>query len=198
MDFDKVVEKRRSIRSFKDKTVSWKLVLEAIDSALQVPCAGNDLPMNFIVVEDPEKIERLAKASDQLWMNEAPILVAVVSDDSQLESQYGDRGRVYSRQQAGASIQTLLLKLTDLELSACWVGSYDDYDVRFILEIPDNVQIEALIPIGYQSSSAKNDTKPRKKKLDSILRWESFKIKRRQPMFQERKGIVNKDSLPNA
>lgn len=196
MDFDKVIEKRKSIRSFKNKPVSWKTVIEVIDSAIQGPAAGNDLPLKFIIVEDPNTIERLAKASEQTWISEAPILVAVVSDDTLLEKQYGDKGRVYCRQQSGAAIMTLLLKITDLDLSACWVGSYSDYDVKFILEIPDSWQIEALIPIGYESSSPKNKSKVRKRAIEKYLKWESFKNSRRPTMFKERQGLTNKDTFP--
>ena len=47
---------------------------------------------------------------------------------------HGERGRIYARQQAGAAINTLLLKLTDLGLQSCWVGSYDDEKIRELLE----------------------------------------------------------------
>ena len=41
MDLVNAVEKRRSIRKFKNKRVKWADVLEAIDYALKAPLAGN-------------------------------------------------------------------------------------------------------------------------------------------------------------
>ena len=171
MEFDSLVKKRKSVREFIRKRASWKLVLEAIDSANQGPFAGNFNPLKFLIVEDKETIDLISKECDQLWISQVSILVLVLSDDTQLEEIYGDRGRVYSRQQAGAAIQTMLLKITDLGLATCWVGSYNDETIKQKLKIPEHVQIEAILPIGYENTKIKSDKKD-KKALDTILYWE--------------------------
>lgn len=185
MDFDKVVEKRRSIRSFKGNVVSWKDVLLAIDSARQSPAAGGDLLLKFIIVEDPHTIDKLAKHADQDWISQASVVAVLVSDDKNLEKLYGDKGRVYSRQQSGAVINTLLLKLVDLGLSGCWVGSYDDNKIKDVLDIPKAKQVEAIIPIGYEKPAAKNMGKTRKKPLENFLYWDKWDRSKRQPIFRE-------------
>ena len=95
---------------------------------------------------------------------------------------YNERGRVYSRQQAGAAINTILLKLVDLGLSACWVGAYSDEIIKQLLKIPEHMQIEAIIPVGY--SSGKNKKK-RKISLTAALNWEQYDIKRRPTLTEE-------------
>ena len=159
MDFDSVIEKRASARSFKSKKASWKDILEAIDAAIKAPSAGKMHHLKFVIIEEQEKIEKIAEFTDQLWISESGILVVVCSDDTHLENQYGERGRVYSRQAAGAAIENFLLKITDLGLSACWVGSYTDELIKQLLKIPAHIQIEAIIPIGYSK------TKPTPSKL---------------------------------
>ena len=151
MEFDSVVKRRRSVRDFKKKKASWKDVLEAIDASAQGPFSGNHNNFRFLVVEDSEKIEEIAELCDQDWISGVGILIVVCSDDSHLEDTYGDRGRIYSRQQAGASIQTLIFKLIDMGLDSCWVGAYDDSMIRKNLGIPKDIQIEAVIPIGYRN-----------------------------------------------
>ncbi len=180
MEFDKVVYSRKSVRSFKDKKASWKDVLEAVDAANQSPFAGNHNHIKFLIIENRENIEKIAEYAEQFWINESGIVVVVCSDDTHLENLYGERGRVYSRQQAGAAIQTFLLKLVDLGLSACWVGSYSDKLIRELLKIPEDIQVEAIIPVGYEKGRI---GRRKKKELENSLRWELWNVKRRLTRF---------------
>ncbi len=184
MEFDTVIKKRRSVKEFKAKKASWKLVLEAIDTSLQGPFAGNHNFLKFLITEEPDIIKFIAKHCEQVWIAQVEILVLVLSDDKHLENIYGERGRVYSRQQAGAAIQTMLLKLVDLGLSSCWVGSYDDDAIRDKLKIPKNIQIEAILPIGYEDTKKQDEKKP-KKALDTVLFWERWGMPRRPSIFEE-------------
>ena len=184
MDFDTVIKKRKSVRSFKSSSASWKPVLEAIDSALQSPFAGNHNNLKFLIVENPETIAELAKHSKQPWIKESGICVVVCSDDTHLENMYGERERLYSKQQAGAAIQTFLLKLVDLGLSGCWVGAYSDEFIRNAINVPSHIQIEAIIPIGH-AKPEKTPRKRRKTELEHSIYWESWEKTRRPSQFEE-------------
>lgn len=184
MEFDEVVRRRKSVRSFKKKKASWKDVLEAVDSVLQGPFAGNHSNLNFLIVEDKKKIRELAEVCEQDWISESGILVVVCSDDANLENIYGDRGRIYSKQHSGAAIYAFLLKLVDLGLDGCWVGAYDDDSIREKLKIPSNVEVEAIIPVGFSNDVAK---KKIKKKLENVLYWEKWGKDKRPVLFEEEK-----------
>ncbi|MEK6855780.1 MAG: nitroreductase family protein, partial [Nanoarchaeota archaeon] len=179
-------KKRRSVRSFKNKAVSWKRLMDAVDAANKAPSAGSNQNMKYILVEHPEKIETLAKLADQLWINEAQAVIIVCSDDKQLENLYGERGRIYSRQQAGAAIEHILLKITELGLSACWIGAYDDDMLRSHFGIPESQQIEAIIPIGYEKPTARAKAhKEKKKSLSQTVYWEEWGQGNRPALFKE-------------
>jgi len=186
MEFDSVVKKRKSIKDFTAKKASWKLVLEAIDSSLQGPFAGNYNPLKFLIIEDKDTIESIAKLSEQEFISQTSILVIVLSDDTHLERKYGERGRVYSRQQAGAAIQTMLLKITDLGLASCWIGAYDDEAVKKHLKIPLHIQIEGILPVGYENIKVKIEKKP-KKTLNAVVFWEKWDQSKRPSVFDESK-----------
>ncbi len=182
MDFDRVIESRHSSRTFKSKRVAFGDILDSIDAAIKGPFAGNMNNLKFIVIEDDKKIKTIAKHSSQTWINEAPVLVVVVADDINLENQYGKRGCDYSRQQAGAAINTLMLKLADLGINSCWVGAFDFEIIKELLKIPQNLHIEAVIPIGYEKGKGK---KERKLDIESVTCWEDFKTTRRPTLFNE-------------
>jgi len=182
MEFNEVIKQRKSHRSFKKKSADWRKVMEAIDAANQAPFAGNQNHLKYIIVQNKETIRQLAKHTNQIWVNEAPIIVVICSNDSHLENQYHERGRIYGKQQAGAAIENLLLSLEDQGLAACWVGAFTDELVRHDLNIPSHIQIEAIIPIGMS-----NDKTPRKKKKDfeRTIYWERWNKSKKPTIFEE-------------
>lgn len=182
MEFARVVRKRKSVRHFKNKKPSWRAVLEAIDLANQGPFANNYNHLKYIIVEDYSVIKEVGKLCEQNWIKESKLLIVVCSDDAHLESRYGERGRIYSRQQAGAAIQTFLLGLTNLGIDSCWVGAYSDELLRQKLKIPQHIQIEAVVPVGFEEGREK---KKEKNDLEKSLFWEKWDQSRRPSLFEE-------------
>ncbi len=187
MEFDAIIKKRNSVRSFKSKVAPWDRVLEAIDAANQGPFAGNHNNLKFLIVEDKESINKIAGLCDQTWINESGLLVIVCSEESELEYKYNERGRIYSRQQAGAVIATFLLKIVDMGLAACWVGAYNDEGIKNLLKVPKNANIEVVIPIGYEKEKT---SKKKKKELGNTIYWEKWFGSKRPDIFAERKDSM--------
>jgi nitroreductase len=187
MEFDTVIKKRASVRSFKSKVAPWDKVLDAIDAANQGPFAGNHNNLKFLIIEDQEKINKIAELSDQLWINDSGLLVLVCSEEKELENKYEERGRIYSRQQAGAAIVTFLLKIVDLGLSACWIGAYDDEKIKHLLQIPKGTNIEAIIPVGYEKEKT---PKKKKRNLETTIYWETWFNSKRPDLFTEKKDVL--------
>jgi len=192
MEFDDVIAKRNSARKFNRKKPSWKDILEAVDAAVQGPFASNKNNLRFLIVEGEKKIEEIAEVCEQEWVADCKVMVLVCSDDAYLEKIFGEKGRIYSRQQAGAAVYAFCLKLTDLGLDSCWVGAYDDNAVREKLKIPGNIQIEAIIPIGYASDSSEKKRKPN---LESVLYWEEWNNNRRKTSFEEGRELIGSKIL---
>jgi nitroreductase len=88
---------------------------------------------------------------------------------------------MYSKQQVGASIENMLLKVTDLGLASCWVGAFSDETVKRILEIPEDIGVEAMLPIGYELGNTKQKQKP---ELDRILFFDKWKNKYMRPKVE--------------
>jgi nitroreductase len=163
MDLDKAIKTRKSVRRFTTEDVDWRDVIKAIDVARFAPMAGGIFSLRFIFVHDEKKIKRLAEASQQDFVGKASYVIVVVSDDSKVVRSYGkERGEKFARQQAGAAMQNFWLKLTEMGLATCWVGYFDDNIVRDVLQIPDEIIVEAMFPIGEETKIKT----PEKKKAD--------------------------------
>lgn len=169
------IGKRRCVRKFKDKNVSEKDILDIIACSLNAPCAGGFFSIKAIVVNDKEKKNQIAEAClGQTFIARAPYLIVICSDRKQTEKMYGRFAQTYIKQQAGAAIQNMFLRVTDLKLSTCWIGAFDEKVIKRILTIPDDVDVECVLPVGHADEKPEERLKP---ELNSILRLNSYKAK---------------------
>lgn len=146
--------------------------MDAAESVLNAPYAGGVISIRLVLVDEPEKVQALTQTSPHNeFMKDAQYILVVCTDGKITEAMYGKDAKRYTQQQAGAAIENVLLKVTDLGLGACWVGAFNENAVKRVLLIPDNVHIEALIPIGYE---LKKSEKKRKYSLKSILSYNKF------------------------
>ncbi len=186
MDFDKVIDARHSVRNFKEsKKPGYRDVISAIEAASKAPLAGNLPALKYILVSDKSKIEELAQAAAQSFIAKAPYIVVVCSGKKFLEKYYYDRADRYAKHQAGAAIENFLLKITALGLASCWIGAFSDETIKRILKVPDDVDVDALLPVGYELEESEKAKKPKrmeKPDMNSILFFDKFKEKFMAPL----------------
>jgi len=173
MELDKSIRNRRSVKKFKNNKPDWRDILDCIDSMRYVPMAGDNFTLKFVLVDDKEKIEKLAEAAQQDFITQTQYVLVVCSNPSRTINSYGKRGEMYCKQQAGAAIQTFLLKITDAGLATCWIGHFIEEQVKRILRIPENINVEAMLPIGYEFK--KPVTRKIKSDLDNSLYFNTYK-----------------------
>jgi nitroreductase len=179
MDLDKAIKERHSVRSFKkEKKPDYRKIIEIIEAATKAPLAGNIYGIKYILVSDKEKIQELAEASQQDFVGDVDFIIAVCSDKKDLIKNYNERGKIYARQQAGAAIQTMLLKITAMGLATCWIGAFSDETVKRILRITNDIDVEALLPIGYELGKGKQKRKPN---LDDVVFFDFWKNRYMKP-----------------
>lgn len=187
MDLDKAIQNRKSVKHYSEKSPNWRDILECIDSARYAPMAGNVYSMKFILVSEKETIQKIAEASQQDFISKAKYVVIACSDCKKTLNAYGERAEKFCRQQAGAAIENFLLSLENKGLQTCWVGYFVDYLVKEALKIPDDIEVEALFPIGLSSKKLGETRKPaRKIELDRIIYFDKWGKRR---MGEVRKNI---------
>ncbi len=172
MELNRAITSRKSVRKFKSKKPDWRDIIECIDAARFAPMAGNNFTLKFIIVDNPEKIQKIADAAQQSFIAQSKCVVVVCTNPSRTANSYGKRGERYCRQQAGAAIQNFLLKIQEKKLSTCWVGAFVDKLIKRELKIPDDINVEAIFPIGYEYK--KSYTRKSKIDLDRFLYFEGY------------------------
>lgn len=151
MEFRDVVRRRFMCRGFEDRDVPEETVEAILDSARRFPSAGHTQPQEFVVVRDRGVRQALGHAAlDQMFLADAPVLIAVVSDTDRSAARYGRRGvEFYSILDGGFASMLVLLAAVDEGLGATFVAAMDDDEVRQVLDLPGHVRPIGLIGIGY-------------------------------------------------
>jgi len=150
---DEVFRKRRSVRSFLEREIEAEKLAEILGAAGSAPSAGNLKAREVIVVKDSETKKRLAEAAfGQDFLAGAPVVLVFFSVPSRSARKYKKRGRdLYCIQDATIAASFAWLQAVMLGLSCCWVGAFEENQVKDILGIKEDWQPIALLPIGYSA-----------------------------------------------
>ncbi len=150
MDILKAVKERRSLRDFQKKDIPDALLDRLAEALIWAPSAGNLQARKFYFVRQPNIKKKIAAAAlNQSFIAEAP-LVIVGCSDSRISGKYGERGvYLYSIQDVALSIMGMMLVAHENGLGSCWVGAFNEADIRKILDIPNHLRPVAIVPVGY-------------------------------------------------
>ncbi|MBS3095077.1 nitroreductase family protein [Candidatus Woesearchaeota archaeon] len=156
MDLTKAIIERSSVRSYKNKQVKIEEVLEVLNIAKEAPSSGNIQNWRFIIVIDESKIKEISTAClSQSWMSQAPVHIVICNDYQEVIDNYNEYGKKYSVQNCAIVAQNIMLTATDFGLGTCFVAAFDDFALHRILKIPESINIEAVITLGYPSEIEK-------------------------------------------
>jgi nitroreductase len=163
---------RRSVRTYISKEVSRDDIMQLLTAASWAPSGNNLQPWRFSVVMNNKDIIRELSSLTVFrnWVQNSSCLIAVFLDskatDSKIQSIY-----LKHIQSIGAAIQNILLAAHELGLAACWIGEIlkNEGKVRELLEVSDDLQLMAVIAVGY---SNKNDLKSKRRDITkNIVNW---------------------------
>ncbi|MEF8848044.1 MAG: nitroreductase family protein [Candidatus Thermoplasmatota archaeon] len=150
MDFKKVIQKRESVRKFKDKNIEDSKIKTILECARWAPSALNKQSWEFIVVKSKDTIQKISKASHFInrWMKDAPVIIIACGDPK--EGSIHNEINYYSINVAIA-MEHLILAATNEGLGSCWIAAFDEKKIKKILDIPEEIKVIALTPLGYPS-----------------------------------------------
>ncbi len=175
MDVLEAISKRRTIRKFLDIPVEDEKIGTLLAAGSDAPSAGNLQSWKFILVRNPGKRAAIAEASvQQVWMAEAPVFIVICAEMKRIRQFYGKRGEtLYANQACSAAAENMVLAAMALDLGSFWVSAFDTSKIKGILLIPDGVDIEPLIILGfgYPDEAPK---KPLRYRLDNITYFERW------------------------
>jgi len=179
MTANECIRGRRSIRKFTDQPVSHQLLEQIVETASYAPSWKHTQIVRYIAVEG-EKKAALAKctnlyAGNGVIMENAPMVVAVTmikgrsgyERDGSFSTPKKDRWQMYD---AGVASEAFCLAAYEQGLGTVIMGLFDEEDAARLLEIPEDRELVALIPIGYPAEAP---AAPRRKAVSELLSYQS-------------------------
>ncbi len=171
MEFDSVVENRKSTRRFSEKQVDKELIVKLLESARLAPSAVNFQPWKFYVCTSEGIKLALRESYDRKWFAEAQTYIVACGDHSQSWKRPTD-GKDHCDMDVAIAVEHIVLKATDLGLGICWVCHFDVGKVKKALQLSDSWEPMVILPVGYPANDFVADGRNKKRKaLDEIVEW---------------------------
>lgn len=153
--FDALMQKRRSIRKYLDRSVEPEKINSLLEAALRAPSGKSIYPVEFVVVDDRAILEKLSlsKPAGAAFLKHAPLGVVICANQDKSDTCIED-----------ASIASIVIQQAaeSLGLGSCWIqlrnrthadGRPSQQYVAELLEIPANYMVLNVIAIGYSAET---------------------------------------------
>lgn len=152
MNYKKLIEETYSVRDYSEKPISENLKNEIISYFPNSKNLLENIKTDIKFLNNSEVYNALnGKAGYNGIMINAPHYIIIYSEkaDNYIEN-------------SGYRASDIILKATDLGLNTCFITMSDRKEISKILNIPEGMEITALIALGYKDKDLKNvsnDTK---------------------------------------
>lgn len=168
---------RRSIRQYSDKPVSHELLAQIVETASFAPSWKHTQIVRYIAVEGEmkHKLSKLTSAypNNGTIMENAPMVIAVTvikgrcgfERDGSYTTGRGDTWQMFD---AGVASEAFCLAAYEQGLGTVIMGIFDQKEASDLLEIPEDRELIALIPIGYPAEAP---IAPRRKPVEELLSY---------------------------
>lgn len=178
-----LIRGRRSVRRYLDRPVPNEVVRAALEAARWAPSPHNSQPWRFIILRSVAARERLARALGERWRADlaadglpapeidrligrsreriagAPLVIIIALTYADLDTYPDQRRQAAERLMAahslGAAAQNLMLTAHAHGVASCWMCAplFCPDVVRAALELPPEIDPQALITLGYPASA---------------------------------------------
>lgn len=177
MEVKEAIEERRSIRKFKNQSISKEIIEDILNCGRLAPSAKNRQNWYFSVLKDNaknkvadlmleyEKNANLYQSSIKSTANiikQAPVLIVIFKEKDK-DWTIGDNLSL------GAYVENMCLRATELEIGSLWIRDviYVETEVKQMLNHSD-MELSCALSLGLKDQDPKQ--RPRKD-LTSITEW---------------------------
>ena len=164
-----LIKSRVSCRSYSDKKVSTKKIMEIAEAGKFAPSGMNRQICNIFVVNSKSNVEKLRKLSlkirekDCMYGAKTIILVG------------GPRGDRFTDLDGSCILENMFLAAHALKVNSCWINQFDEFfqtkdglKVKRVLGIPDDYRIVGSCILGYAKDPDSLKVKIRKEDFIQI------------------------------
>jgi nitroreductase len=169
MDVFTAISQRCSVRSYKATDVEEDKLKRILEAARLSPSASNRQEWKFVIVKNKETKKKLAKAAfGQTFIGEAPIVIVACGTEPKTIMACGQPAYTVD---VSIACAFMILQAYELGLGTCWIGAFEEGEVKKVLNIPKEVRVVAMTPLGYPNQLPSQKSR---KSLDQIVCFEKY------------------------
>ena len=164
-DIVSLIVNRRSHRKYLNKNISDNIIENIINCGRNAPFGGKPNPdcqvTEYIVIKDEDIKEKLClNYEDRRFIKNAPIIIAVLANK--------DNDPKYKEfiLSSALSIENMIIAAESFGIGTCILSCFfnhkkhveDKKISREILRLPDNIELVALVALGYKDRNHRPET----------------------------------------
>lgn len=174
MEFYSVVNTRRSIRKFRQEEIPCEILSRILGAGRAAPSASRPYEVSVVAVKDPGRRAALASlCNGQSFMASAPVIIAVCARN--VKKNRGGYMGEYGMLVDGAIVADHIILAARAEgLATCWIGSFDNAGIKEFLELPRDINVVALTPVGYPADEGSFSQPENKKCFEEMVHFEKW------------------------
>ena len=144
MNYSALVQNRKSVREFADKPVSATAVERIRSHYRRTQPLIRDLATELWFFDTDARAALEGAAGYHKFLVGAPRYMVLLSEQGNL-----------AHINAGYIMEELVLKLTDMDLSSCWVTFHNSEDIKKALRLESPLEVVAIVAFGHGKKTTK-------------------------------------------
>jgi len=159
LSFLDIIFNRSSVRRYASKPVPEDVLKNILEAGRRAPSAMNAQPWHLVVTDQKIK-EELSKRRWTGFVKDAAFVIVGVGENSR-----------WSTVDVSIALQNMVLAAEAQGLGSCWIGDFDQSNLKKMFGIPENFNIVAMVSFGYP---AEKPAPRNKKRLEDIVHFNRF------------------------
>jgi nitroreductase len=160
-----LVLSRRSIRRFRDETVSDDVMNRILEAGRRAPSATNMQPWHFVVATGHDQKEACSFQGFNRFAVDASFVVVGLYKKSEVIIEK------LSLMDVTIALQNMVVAAWVQGVGSCWMGAFDEARLRDALRLPSDATIVGAVAFGIPDESPRQ---PAKKPLTDIVHFDGW------------------------
>ncbi len=166
-----LIKTRRSVRKYKDQPISDNDLNKILEAGRWAPSGANLQPWRFIVMQDKALIKQIGEFCyfgliKSKHVSEAATVIIICGDSKSMGTTWEKDCMI-----AGTN---MTLMAAALEIGSCWIGAFNESEIKNLASLPDYLKVIALISLGYAAHPV---SPPPRLPLEDIVHYDTYRNK---------------------
>ena len=156
------IKNRTSIRKYKSEKLTREQLDILIEAGRLAPTAANKQRYKLVIIDNEDIKKRLSVAcNNQTFVGTASHVIAGTTDQDWKWNQVD----------LAIVLEHIVLEAFELGFGTCWIGAFNEKEVKKILDIPENIKVVALLTIGVPDEVPGHTSR---KKVEELVSYNKY------------------------